>query len=307
MSAGHEHSHVVADNRKVLIVVLSITFSIFLVEVIGVVMTDSLALIADAGHMLVDSLGLMMALITAFLVHKEATNKHTWGLRRAEVISAMGQALVLLGVGLYILVEGIRRFYEPVELPSNLMLYFGAFGLLANLLSFVILVRSSGDNFNIRAASLEVLNDALGSVAVIVAAIVIKITGWYQADALVSILIGMLILPRTIKLLRDTMSVLLEATPTGLDLTQVKKHILRQDHVTDIHDIHASQIDSALPVLTAHVVLDDECLSDKEHYDFHLKKLRDCLTGHFDISVEHTTFQLESQEFASDKCKHLVV
>ncbi|MFT4147915.1 MAG: cation diffusion facilitator family transporter [Micrococcaceae bacterium] len=301
MGAGHDHAHGIEDNRKVLWAVLGITLFIFCVEVLGAIVTKSLALFADAGHMFVDSFGLMMSLFVAYIVQREATEKHTWGMRRAEVISAMVQALVLIGVGIYVLVEAVRRMFEPVEMASKELLIFGCIGLLANLLSFTILTRSAGENFNIRAATLEVLNDALGSMAVIIAAIVIALTGWYQADAVVSLIIGAMILPRAFKLLRETTSVLLETTPEGLDLTQVKEHILSQEHVQGVHDIHASQIDSSMPVLTAHIVLDNNCFT-QEHYAYHLDQLRSCLGEHFSVAVEHTTFQLETAEFAEKLC-----
>ncbi len=199
---------------------------------------------------------------------------------------------MLLAVGVFVLVEGVRRLLEPPEVGSGAMVVFGVVGLIGNLVSMLVLTRGSSGTFNMRAAVLEVANDALGSVAVLVAAAVIALTGWQRADAVVSIMIGLLILPRTLRLLRETAEVLLEATPRGLDLADVRAHMLALDHVHAVHDLHASQIATGLPVLTAHVVVDDSCFLDG-HAPRMLDQLQACIAGHFGISVEHSTFQLE--------------
>ena len=294
MSHNHDHGAAAAGagHRKRLAVVLSITASVLVAEVVGAVITGSLALLADAGHMLTDAAGLVMALLAAHLISKPATDQRTWGFQRAETLAASAQAVLLLAVGVYVVIEGIRRLFEPPEIASTGMLVFGIVGLVGNVVSMTLLATSRSSNLNLRAAFLEVLNDALGSVAVIVAAIVIATTGWTRADAVVSLLIGVLILPRTLALLRDTGRVLLESTPTGLDLDSVRQHILDVPHVRTVHDLHASQIATGLPVLSAHVVVDDECF-----YDGHLATLLDdlqsCVAEHFPISVEHSTFQFE--------------
>ena len=160
------------------------------------------------------------------------------------------------------------------------------------MVSISVLASSRAANLNLRAAFLEVLNDALGSVAVIAAAIILATTGWTRADAVASLVIGVLIVPRTVRLLRDTARVLLESTPHGLDLAAVRGHILDIAHVRDVHDLHASQIATGLPVLTAHVVVDDECFHDG-HLATLLDDLQTCVARHFDVSVEHSTFQFE--------------
>ncbi len=271
-------------------IVLAITVGVLVVEVVGAIVSGSLALLADAGHMLTDVAGLSLALGAAVLVQRPPTPRRTWGLHRAEVLAAAGQAAVLLAVGVYVIVEGIRRLTEPPEIGSTTMLVFGAIGLAGNAVGILLLVRSRGLNLNMRAAFLEVVADALGSVAVIVAALVIAVTGWQRADAVVSLLIGALILPRTWLLLRETVDVLMEATPKGLDLGEVREHILSVDHVHDVHDLHASQVTTGLPVLTAHVVVDDGCFAEG-HVPRLLDDLQQCLAGHFD--VEHSTFQFE--------------
>jgi cobalt-zinc-cadmium efflux system protein len=295
-SGGHSHGLPAAGHRKPLAIVLCISGVILIVEVIGAIVSGSLALLADAGHMLTDVAGLSLALIAAVLAGRPATNAKTWGYRRAEVLAAAAQAAVLLAVGGFVLIEGIRRLFEPPNVASGAMVVFGVIGLLGNTVSILLLSRISSGNLNTRAALLEVINDALGSLAVLVAAVVIMLTGWHRADAVASLLIGVLILPRTWKLLRETVDVLMEATPRGVDLAHVRAHILEVPHVQAVHDLHASVVASDLPVLTAHVVVDDGCFHDG-HLPRLLDHLQQCLTGHFD--VEHSTFQFEPATHAA--------
>jgi cobalt-zinc-cadmium efflux system protein len=271
-------------------VVLAISTAILVVEVAGAIWSGSLALLADAGHMLTDVAGLSLGLVAAVLAGRPATLQRTWGYRRAEVLAAAAQAAVLLAVGVFVLVEGLRRLWEPPSVASTTMLVFGAVGLVGNVVSIALLLRAGAATMNARAALLEVMNDALGSVAVLVAAVVIAVTGWLRADALASLLIGALIMPRTWRLLRETVDVLMEATPRGVDLAAVRKHILSVEHVRDVHDLHASTVATNLPVLSAHVIVDDECFLDG-HLPRLLDELQSCLAGHFD--VEHSTFQFE--------------
>jgi len=291
MSNDHDHGSRTA-NRTRLAVAFAITCTILLAEVVGAILTGSLALIVDAGHLLTDAGGLGMALFAAHLAGKPATSRRTWGYARAEVLAATAQAAVLLGVGLFVLVEGIQRLITPPALESGSLLIFGIIGLTGNIASIVVLAAGRSANFNLRAAFLEVVNDALGSVGVIIAAIVIAATGWAGADAIAAILIGVLILPRAFKLLRETIDVLLESAPAGLDLDQVREHLLRLEHVQQVHDLHATQIATGLPVLTAHVTVDAECFRDG-HAPEILDQLQECVAEHFPISVEHSTFQLE--------------
>lgn len=295
--AGHNHSHSHAgapgeSHHGRIAVALGITLMVFIVQVIGSILTGSLALLFDSAHVLTDAGGLAMALLAARLMVRPANSKRTWGFARAEVLAATAQAAVLLAVGLVVLVEGVQRLLHPTEIASQEMIVFGAIGLLGNIVSMFVLMGGRNKNFNMRAAFLEVVNDALGSVAVIVAAIIISTTGWMQADALVAMLIGALILPRTVKLLLETIHVLLESTPSGLDLDEVRKHIMELEHVRGVHDLHASQIATGLPILSAHVVVDEGCFHDG-HAAKMLDALQHCVAGHFDVSVEHSTFQLE--------------
>jgi cobalt-zinc-cadmium efflux system protein len=293
--SGHDHDHGTAaavGQRGKLLVVFAITFTVMAAEIIGAFLTGSLALLADAGHMFTDSTGLLIALIAASLALKPPTLKRTWGYKRAEIIAAAFQAALLLVVGTFVIVEGIRRFFEPPEIAGPAMLWFGVIGLAGNAIGLIVLASGRNHNFNMKAAFLEVLNDALGSVAVITAAIIIAVTGWVQADAIVSLLIGVLIIPRTLKLLRDTVNVLMENAPAGLDLGEVREHILALPHVIDVHDLHASLVGSGTPVLSAHVTVEDTCMMDG-HAATILADLQRCVAEHFDVSVEHSTFQIE--------------
>lgn len=296
MTSGHGHVGFPAAGasglaqRRRLALVLGLTLTALLVEIVGAVVSGSLALLADAGHAMTDSFGLALALAASVLAQRPATAQRTWGFRRAEVLAAAAQAAVLLAVGVYVLVEGVRRLIEPTEVAATAMLVFGVVGLLANLVGLAVLARSRAENLNLRAAFLEVLNDALGSAAVLLAAVSIAWFGWQRADAVASLVIGALILPRTWRLLRETTDVLMEATPRNLDLDSVRTRLLSVGHVRSVHDLHASQVATGLPVLTVHVVVDDSCFHDA-HLPELLDELQCCLADEFD--VEHSTIQFE--------------
>ena len=298
MSADHHHSHgagELADHRGRLATVLAITTTVLVVEVVGALMSGSLALLADAGHMLTDVAGLVLGLVAAVLSRRPATPSRTWGYRRAEVLGAAAQAAVLLAVGVFVLVEAVGRLVAPPEVTSGVMLVFGVVGLLGNIVGLFVLVGGRRASMNMRAAFLEVVNDALGSVAVLIAATVIALTGWLRADALASLLIGVLIIPRTIRLLREAVDVLLESTPRGLDLDKVRHRILDVQHVHDVHDLHASLVATGLPVVTVHVIVDESCFLDG-HLTSLLDEVQSCLDSDFDVI--HSTIQFESPRHA---------
>jgi len=304
MSSDHVHDHGSGQDRSRLAIAFGITAVILLVQVVGAVLTGSLALLVDSAHVLTDVGGLLVALVAASLVARPTTTHRTWGLRRAEVLAATAQSAVLLVVGVYVLVEGVRRLVDPTDVAAHELLVFGVVGLLGNVAAIIVLAPGRSGTLNRRAAFLEVVNDALGSVAVIAAAVVIELTGWTRADAVAGLLIGVLILPRTLALLRETIDVLLESTPRGLDLDAVRAHLLDVPHVVEVHDLHASRIASDLPVLTAHVVIDDECFLDG-HAARLLDDLQACVAEHFPVSIEHSTFQLEpSSHAAHEHARH---
>jgi cobalt-zinc-cadmium efflux system protein len=290
MSSGHSHGAPVPGQRRALTVVLGISVAILAAEVIGAVLSGSLALLADAGHMLSDVAGLGLALAATVLAARPATDTRTWGYLRAEVLAAAVQAAVLLAVGGFVVAEAIQRLISPPAVQPGVMALFGVIALAGNTVSVLVLRRLDSGNLNTSAAFLEVANDALGAAAVLAAAIVIAATGWDRADPVASLLIGVLIVPRTIRLLREAVRVLMEATPRDVDLAEVRTHLLAVDHVHGVHDLHATSVASDLPVLTAHVVVDDSCFEDR-HLPELLDQLQTCLAGHFD--VEHSTFQFE--------------
>ncbi|KUM87684.1 MULTISPECIES: cation diffusion facilitator family transporter [Streptomyces] len=298
MGAGHDHghSHAPAGGTATaayvgrLRVALSITLTVMLVEIVGGIVADSLALVADAAHMATDALGLGMALLAIHFANRPPTGNRTFGYARAEILAALANCLLLLGVGGYVLYEAIQRFVTPADTEGGLTIVFGAIGLVANMISLTLLMRGQKESLNVRGAFLEVAADALGSFAVIVSAAVILTTGWQAADPIASLLIGLMIVPRTFKLLRETLDVLLEAAPKDVDMTELRTHILELDGVEDVHDLHAWTITSGMPVLSAHVVVRSDVLSAIGHEKM-LHELQNCLGDHFD--VEHCTFQLE--------------
>lgn len=298
----HAHAHGAQTHAGRLLVAFSITCVILLAEIVGALLTGSLALVVDAGHMLTDAGGLGLALLAARLMARPSSNRRTYGFARAEVLSATAQASVLLAVGILVLVEGVQRLVHPPAIASGTLVVFGIIGLVGNMISITVLAGGRDANFNLRAAFLEVVNDALGSVAVIAAAIVIALTGWIRADAVAAIVIGVLIVPRAVKLLRETVDVLLESVPRGLDLDAVRTHLLAVPHVRAVHDLHATQVSSALPVLTAHVVVEDECFHDG-HAPGLLDDLQACVADHFNMQVDHSTFQLEPVAHAGHEAK----
>ncbi|HSU36867.1 MAG TPA: cation diffusion facilitator family transporter [Propionibacteriaceae bacterium] len=290
---GHSHSHgltATGTHRKSLILVLAITSTVFVAEVIGGLLSGSLALLADAGHMLTDATGLVLALIGASFATTAATTRRTYGLQRAEVLAALANALLLVGISVWVLIQAVDRLRNPTEIETGLMLVVAIVGALANTAGLLILRRGQSESLNIRGAYLEVLGDLVGSVAVIIAAILIMMTGWTRFDAIASLAIFVLILPRAWALLREVVDVLLEATPRGVDLDDVRQHMEELPSVVAVHDLHAWTITSGMPVLSAHVIVDDACITEGRSGEV-LDQLGECLGGHFD--VKHCTFQIE--------------
>jgi len=296
---GHGHNHppatVGGGQRRRLAVVLVLTLAVLAAEVVGAAVSGSLALLADAGHMATDAAGTALALAAVSLAQRPAGGRRTFGWQRVEILAAVANGLLLVAVAAYVLVQAVRRIGEPPEIGSGLMLAVACVGLAVNLVSLAVLHQAREESLNVRGAYLEVLADALGSVTVIVAALVIAVTGWTAADTLASLLIGVLVLPRAWHLLREALDVLLEAAPKDVDLDDVRAHILGVDGVIGVHDLHAWTITSGLPVLSAHVVVTDAALADG-HGGRVLDALCACLGGHFEL--EHCTFQLEAETHA---------
>ncbi|RIQ22874.1 cation diffusion facilitator family transporter [Jiangella rhizosphaerae] len=299
MGAGHGHGHGLPQGatasyayRRRMQAVLVIIVVVLAVEVAGALVSGSLALLADAGHMLADGLGVALALLATAIATRPANTARTFGWQRAEILAALTNGVVVGVIGVLAIVGGVRRLGDPGEIETGIMLAVAVVGMVANIGALLLLRSGQRESLNVRGAYLEVLGDTLGSLAVVAAAVVILTTGWVRADALASILIGLLILPRAAMLLREVFDVLLEATPKGVDLEDVRRHILEIPGVVDVHDLHAWTITSGVPVLSAHVVIAESaepgCGADSV-----LDGLHACLAGHFDI--EHSTFQIEPE------------
>jgi cobalt-zinc-cadmium efflux system protein len=258
-------------------------------ELVAGIASNSLALIADAGHMLADVVGMALSLGAIAIASRPRTTGRSFGLYRVEILAAALNAVVLLGIGVVILFEALRRFAEPPEIGGTVLMVVATVALIANAASLRLLGHGRDSSLNLRAAYLEVLNDLLGAVAVLVAGLAIALTGWRQADAVASILIAVLIVPRTAALLRDSVDVLMEATPKGVNMADVERHIREAPGVRDVHDLHAWTITSGMNVVSAHVVL-----APDGNPGAVLDHLGLCLSDDFDI--DHSTFQLETPE-----------
>lgn len=290
----HDHAPGIrgASNQRLLAVSLTLTATVMVVQIIGAILTGSLALLADAAHMFTDSSALVIALIASIIAARPANDRNTYGYQRAEVFGALANAVILLVLCAWIAVEAIGRLLNPseIEVEGGLMLVVALIGLVANGVALYLLSAAQKHSINVRGAYLEVLGDLVGSAMVIVAAIVIALTGWMPADALASLAIAVLIVPRAISLLREVFSVLGERAPKGTDVQEIRDHILGADGVVDVHDVHVWQLTRGQPVFTAHVVVDDPVLATGRAGAL-LAQLQSCLAEHFD--VEHSTFQLE--------------
>ena len=287
MGTGHSHGgSAAAEHKGRLQLVLAITVTILAAEVAGALLSGSLTLLADAGHMLMDAGGIALALLAIRFGQRSPSQARTFGYLRLEILAAAFNALLLFGIGVFVIVEAVRRLIHPPEVASGIMLIFGIVALGGNACSLLLLRRGQGASLNVKGAFLEVLSDFLGAATVIAAAVVIAATGFERADPIASLLIGVLILPRTWQLLRQAADVLLEATPKDVDLDDVRRHMLETSGVIDVHDLHAWTITSGVNVLSAHVIVASNELGGRV-----LDQLGGCLADHFDI--EHSTFQIE--------------
>ena len=287
-TARHHHpSSAAAAGARRLVVVLLLVVGYLIAEVIGGLLTNSLALLADAAHMFTDAAGIGLALLAIWFGGRPATPAKSFGYYRVEIFAAVANAVILFGVAGYILYEAIQRFAAPPEVIGLPMLAVATGGLVVNLVSMRLLHASAQTSLNLRGAYLEVIGDLLGSVAVIVASAVIILTGWTPIDPIASVVIAVLILPRTWSLLREAVDILLQATPRGVDLEEVRRHVRRAQGVADIHDLHAWTLTSGQHVVSLHAVMERD--ADPASV---LDELCACLTDDFDM--EHSTIQLET-------------
>jgi len=300
MGPGHDRSHAAgrAHDRSRLRLVLLVTLSVAVVELIGAVLSDSLALLADAGHMFTDTAALAVALSASYVATLPASPRRTFGYHRTEILAALINAFVLMGVCGYLAYAGVTRLLEPVSVDAEQMLVFAVIGLVANLVAVGLLKSRRAESLNMRGAFLEVLSDAVGSVGAIVAGLVIITTGFDRADSIASLAIAVMILPRAWSLLRDGVGVLLEAAPPGVDVEVVRQHLVGASGVTDVHDLHAWQITSGMPALSAHVTVTDEALEARGVGEI-LDELGECVASHF--GIDHATFQVEPEKRLTTK------
>ncbi|WP_374946317.1 cation diffusion facilitator family transporter [Agreia sp.] len=300
--ASHDHASA-TTNRTRLGWAIAIVATVLLVEVVGAVATRSLALFADAGHMASDLIGLVVALVATVIAARPATERHSFGFQRAEVFAALFNGLLLIGVAVFVAVEAIPRLVTPhdFEISPVPLLVVAVIGLVANFGALMLLRGGASTSLNMRGAYLEVFGDLVGSVTVIVASIVILTTGFAPADAIASLVIAAMIIPRAVALLRDVIRVLLQQTPVETDVAQIRSHILAKDGVVDVHDVHVWAVTTGKNVFSAHVVVNQSVFERGESGRL-LDQLSSCLSAHFD--VEHSTFQLEPAEHAEHE-EHL--
>jgi cobalt-zinc-cadmium efflux system protein len=296
----HAHNHMAdalrAGNFRRLLGAFVVTLVFLVVEVVFGILSNSLALLSDAGHMFTDVLGLGMALAAMQLARRQRSNpRRTFGLYRLEILAALANGILLFGVAGYVVFEAFRRFQDPPEVANISMLVVAIGGLVANLVAFMLLRGGAGQSLNVRAAYLEVIADALGSVGVIVAAVVIALTGWPYVDPIAGAAIGLFILPRTWRLTSQTLRILVQAAPPHLDLDEIARALLELEGVVDVHDLHCWTLTSEMEVASAHLRV---CAgADSAQI---LRSAQGVLSDRF--SVAHATLQIEDETAQCRDC-----
>ncbi|MFS0783020.1 cation diffusion facilitator family transporter [Bacillus sp. 1P06AnD] len=294
---GHHHHH--SANKKALFMSFILITLFMIVEVIGGFLTNSLALLSDAGHMLSDSAALGLSLVAVILGARKATLGNTYGYKRFEIIAAALNGLLLIVVSAYIFYEAIRRFQHPPEIQSTGMLVVSVLGLLVNILAAFLLMRGNKEeNLNVRSAYLHVLGDTLGSVGAIAAALLIYFFDWTYADPIASLIVAVLIIVSGVRVTKESFHILMEGTPANIDLEDVKKKLLLLPDVEDVHDLHIWSLTSEKPMLSCHISIKAPAFHDEVLFE--AKRL---LSEHFHI--EHTTLQVEKAENGCPNAKQL--
>ena len=284
---GHTHGdHGRGADRRALAIVFALTSTFVVAEVLGGLLTGSLALLADAGHMLSDALSLGIALFAVWLAGRPATPNRSFGYKRAEILAALFNGATLVAISIWIFVEAYGRFFEPPEILGGWMLAVAALGLVVNVAGVMILWRSGGESLNLQGALRHVMADVLGSVGAIAAALVILATGWWYADPIISVLIGLLVLGSSWRLVRDSIDILLEGTPPGIEAGEVGRSMAGVPGVSEVHDLHVWTITSGFPALAAHVLVgrNEDCHARRRD----LEEVLACEYG-----IKHTTLQVD--------------
>jgi cobalt-zinc-cadmium efflux system protein len=292
-AAGHDHGHGVSAeaDKRYLIVTLVLLLAFMAFEVTTALVANSLALLADAGHMLADVGAIAGSFVAIRLAARPATGSHTYGLRRAEILAAAANGITLLLVSALVTFEAVQRLIHPSTVHGGVLIVVASVGVAVNLAATFILSRANRTSLNMEGAYRHILTDLYGFIGTVVAGIIIVITGFSRADAIASLVVVGLMVKAAVQLLRPALRILLEGTPEGIDLDEVRQHLLELPEVASVHDLHAWTLTSSLPILTAHVVVTDQCISQGEVGRV-LDHLQSCLAGHFD--VEHSTLQLEA-------------
>ncbi len=287
------------NNNRILGAVLLITGLLFLVELAGGIISNSLALLSDSGHMLTDTLSLVLALLASVFAARPAGKKSTYGLYRLEILSALFNGAALTLIAFYIFFQAYLRFLNPAPIQSTLMLVIATIGLLGNIGGAVILAGASRENLNVRGAFLHVLSDAGSSVGVIIGGLLIHFLGWYYADPIIGFMIGLLILRGAFSLVMESANVLLEAPPKGVKVDDVVEAICSVKGVKDIHDLHVWSITSGINTISAHILIEE---AERGRTNEILREIRGILKNKFDI--DHSTFQTECEACPDDLFCH---
>lgn len=287
MGSGHSHGASPGQSEKPLWIALALTSLFLTAELVGGILTNSLALISDAAHMFTDAAALAISLVALRIGRRPADGKRTFGYYRFEILAAALNAMLLFMVALYIIYEAYKRLQSPPEIESTGMLIIAAIGLVVNLISMRLLRAGKDSSLNMKGAYLEVWSDMLGSVGVIVGAVLIRYTGWGWLDSVIAVGIGLWVLPRTLVLLRESMNVLLEGVPEGVGIAEISSSICAIPGVASIHDLHVWSISSGKTSLSVHVVSADATLT----WPTLVSAVRDMLAKDFEI--RHTTVQVE--------------
>ncbi|NYH77310.1 cobalt-zinc-cadmium efflux system protein [Actinopolyspora biskrensis] len=283
---GGGHAHGAGANKRALGVVLSFTLAYMIAEIVGGFVTGSLALLADAAHMASDNIALGLALFAFWLSAKPVTPNRSFGYKRTEILAALFNGLTIVAISLWVFYEAFRRLQDPPEVRGGWMLVVAVIGLVINLAGLLILSRSAGENLNMQGALRHILADLLGSVGVIVGAVVVLATGWRYADPLISVFIGVLVLVSSWKLLKDSVNVLLESSPTGIDAREVGRAMVGLEGVEEVHDLHLWTVTSGFPALAAHVLVatGKDCHASR-------RELEELLEHEY--GIDHTTLQVD--------------
>ncbi len=279
MSNNNQAVSASSRHKKNLLIVLSLSGTYLIAEVIGGIMTKSLALLADAAHMLTDVVGLLLAFIAIKIGERKASPQKTFGYYRTEILAAVINAVVLLGISIFVLYEAWQRFEDPPEVQSGSMMIVAGIGLLVNIVGIFIIRKDSNESLNMKGAYFEVLSDMLTSIGVMVAGVIMLTTGWYYADPIISAAIGLLIIPRTLKLLFEAVNVLLEGTPKDVDITLLRRSLEDIPGVLALHDLHVWSLTSGVNAMSAHVIVQDNKDTNRL-----LKELNDKASSAFKIS-----------------------